>query len=517
MKNKWQKFSPYGFYISLAAALVSLGFFIVRREFDNYLQISLGIMILGLAIGIFLDPIRVRTAFRGRQARYGSNALILILAFLGILVVVNYFGFENTKRWDLTEDKVNTLAVETLDIIDLLPEPVAIQAFFTPELGIDFARGLLEDYKFHSNEKISYTFIDPISDPVSAELAEISRDGSVVFWMGSRKEIVTTLTEQEFTAALIRLISGEDKIVYSLTGHGENRMEDSGEEGLSQAKLVLQSRNYIIRELNLLSAEIVPVDASLVVITGPIYPLETIEVVKLADYLSGGGSLILLQDSPLFTEFGDQEDYLSGYLQETWGILLGQDLIFDQTSFLGITAPVGAANPDHAISQAILGVATAFPTARSVRVIESGSGSVPVDLITTVNDGSWAETDLESLLADGDAAYNPERDILGPVSIAVATENYTTNGRVVVFGDVDFVMNANYTFFGNGDLFISAVDWAVGQDALINLTPKNQIDRYMLPPQPYLLNLILLFVVIILPGAVLVGGVIVWIKKRRRG
>ncbi len=517
MKTQRHKLAPIGLYVAAAAALVSLGYFIVKREFDLYLQISLGVLVLGLAGFVLLDPNRVRTALTGRQARYGSNALVLTIAFVGILVVVNYFVFENSQRWDLTEDKQNTLTDVSLETLQSLPGNVFVQAFFTPERNSEFAQGLLDNYEFNSDGKLSYTFIDPLSDPVSAEVAEITRDGTVVFWLGDRKELVTSMTEQEFTGALVRLISGEDVTVYFLSGHGELSSEDTGDQGLSQAKRVLESKNYIIKDLNLLSAEGVPDDAGIVVIPGPVYPLENSEVEMLSTYVANGGSLILMQDSPLFTEFGDQSDYLAEYLTNNWGILLGKDLVIDQTSFLGFTAPVGVASRNHAISQKIQGVATAFPTAQSIQIIESSTGVAPTALITTSNDGSWAETDLESLEVGDNIGYDPEVDQLGPVTIAAVAEDFNVGSRIVVFGDVNFAMNANFTFFGNGDLFVGSVDWAVGQEDILSLTPRTPIERYLLPPQPYLLNLILLFVVILLPGMVLVAGIVVWFQRRRRG
>ena len=71
--------------------------------------------------------------------------------------------------------------------------------------------------------------------------------------------------------------------------------------------------------------------------------------------------------------------------------------------------------------------------------------------------------------------------------------------------------------FKNGDLFINTIDWAGGQEELISLTPKTPTQRMMLPPEPYMVNLILLGVVFVLPGAVLISGIVVWVQRRRRG
>ena len=117
MKPSLKKFAPYGLYLALLAGLVSGGYYIVRRAFDLPLQISLGLVVIGLGLYALLDPKTLRANLTGRQARYGSNTFILSVAFIGILVVINIFINNNSPKWDLTEDKQNTLAPETLTVV----------------------------------------------------------------------------------------------------------------------------------------------------------------------------------------------------------------------------------------------------------------------------------------------------------------------------------------------------------------------------------------------------------------
>ncbi len=90
MKPGWRRFAPIGLYLAGVAALVSLGLYIIQRQMSLALQISLALIIIGLALYALLDPDKIRQLLTGRQARYGSNALILVLAFIGIVVVINY-------------------------------------------------------------------------------------------------------------------------------------------------------------------------------------------------------------------------------------------------------------------------------------------------------------------------------------------------------------------------------------------------------------------------------------------
>jgi hypothetical protein len=134
-KNPNTKYALIGLVVALLAcvstglmgaakALISMGMFTLESTdpLNLALQISIGVLLLGLAAYAILSPDSVRRFFTGRQARYGSNSLILTLAVLGIIFVVNYLVFNNPKSWDLTEDKSNTLSEETLQILATLPQ-----------------------------------------------------------------------------------------------------------------------------------------------------------------------------------------------------------------------------------------------------------------------------------------------------------------------------------------------------------------------------------------------------------
>jgi hypothetical protein len=222
-----------------------------------------------------------------------------------------------------------------------------------------------------------------------------------------------------------------------------------------------------------------------------------------------------MQEPIPFTEFGENPDPLGEYLSSNWNITLGDDVVVDLTSAQPyVTYADNYGN--HPITQKMERVSAAFPTARSVSASDSVDGLNPVEIIYTAPQ-SWAETDLEALDAGGEVSPQEGQDILGPVPITVVVENNSTDSRVAVFGDADFATDANSRVLGNTDLFINTLDWAVGQEELINLTPKNRTQRILLPPQPLTLNLILLGSVFVLPGSVLVAGILVWIQRRRRG
>ena len=517
MKPEWRRFAPLGLYLALLAALAAAGLYIVQRAWNLPVQISLGLVVLGLALFALLDPDKVRQAFSGRQARYGSNALILTVAFIGVLVVVNYLVFKNSKRWDLTTDKEFTLAKETIERLKNLPEDVKATAFFTSNTSSESAKKLLDQFKFYGAGKFDYEFVDPNSNDVLARQFKITRDGTVALSMGGHQELVTSVTEQGLTGALDRLINPEQRTVYFLTGHGEYSPEASGDSSYSQAKSTLEGKNYVVKTLNLLASNTIPEDAKLIVVAGPRKPVSQAEVDLLKQYLDKGGALIVMEEPLPVTDFGDAPDPLANYLAESWGITLDKDFVIDNSSNQPSFA-IGALWGDDPIANNLKNYVAVMPNARSVSPAATPPANVTLSVVVSTYQQAWGETDLAAIMAQSpNIKYDQGVDIAGPVPLVVSGTNSQTQAKVVVFGESDFAIDMNYFAYGNGDLLASTVDWSVGQVSAFSLTAKTTTQRLLVPPEKATLNLILLGTVIVLPGMAIVTSFVVWIQRRRRG
>ena len=515
-----KRYAPIGLAVAGLATLAAFSLYFVQREWNLPLQISIALIVVGLAAFVLLDPDRARNVFSGRQARYGSNAFVLTLAFLGITIVINYLVYQNALdwklRWDWTEDRENTLAPETIDILETLPEMVQVRGYFTVQnvSNEDRAKDLLDDFRFFGGDNFDYELIDPGENPIAATEDGIDRDGTLVLQLGANKELVTTVSELEIASALVRLLNPGDSKVYFLIGHGEFNFEETGDTSINQLKLALEGRNYTPESLSLLATNTIPEDANVLVVPGPNFPLTSDEVALIAAYLDQGGSLVVLYEPVAITQFGTEPDPLTDYLVQAWGIELGNNIVLDFTSqeaFLAIAAQYGK----HVITDKLQSLATVFPTARTVRSNSDVDGIVITELILTAQQ-SWAETDIASINS-GQVAPDEGVDMLGPVSLAVAASNSLNNSRVVVIGDADFITNQYYSAYGNADFVLNSINWAANQEDIISLTPKNVTQRTLdLPPQAYILNLILFGIVIVVPGLVLISGVVVWFQRRRR-
>jgi ABC-type uncharacterized transport system involved in gliding motility auxiliary subunit len=266
--------------------------------------------------------------------------------------------------------------------------------------------------------------------------------------------------------------------------------------------------------LNLLASNTIPDDAKVIVVAGPVKPVSAGEVDLLGQWVAKGGSLIIAEEPPVMTQFGTDPDPLADYLAQTWGILLGNDFVIDQSSNQPSVA-IGANWGSHAIVQKLTGMVAVMPSARSIS-IQKVDGVTQANLVSTFSQ-AWGETDVEALKGQGSVAPDAGVDAIGPLTLAVAAESLNGTGKVVVFGDVDFVSDGFFTAYANSDLFINSVDWSAGKADLISLTPKDSTSRTMIAPQKLTLNLLLLGLVIVLPGVPLILGIVIWIQRRRRG
>jgi ABC-type uncharacterized transport system involved in gliding motility auxiliary subunit len=508
--------------IALASLLAAIVLYIIQRQWNLYLQITVGVFIIGLAVAVVLDPDSFRQLVTGRQARYGSNALIITGAFLGILIVVNYLGYKNTKQWDLTADKSNTLAKETIDVLKSLPGTVDAKAFFTSNSSIasskDDAKVLLDKYMYAGNGKFKYEFIDPNKDPASAQDARITKDGTIVLYMGTSKQSVSSVTETELTGAMVRLMNPGTHVIYFLTGHGEYPTSGNNDQSYTLLSSALESKNYNVSSLNLLATGKIPDDASVVVVDGPKKPLSDTEVGLLDGYLKNGGSVVVMEDPILDTQFGDAPDPLATDLAKTYGIVLGNNVVVDQYGYSAFQNPyfaLGYQYGNHAITQQLT-LSTGFQDARSVSADSTvGTDYTKTQLILTVNQ-SWGETDMASI-QNNSVKQDQGTDLMGPVSLAVAAEDSSTSARLVVFGNSQFATNAYYEFYGNSDMIVNSIDWAAKVENLISLTPKNTVNRTLVQPQQYTMNLIQLGSLVLIPGIILVAGVASYIARKRQG
>lgn len=510
----WRILAPYTLALGVVLLVLAGGYYFVRRLFDGYVYAGLVIGVVALLVSALLDPGRVARWLGSRQARYGSNVVLMSLAFVGIVVVLNFLSYRHNARWDLTENKQFTLAPETLQTLETLPEAAEARAYYTSRTGTsrDQLERMLAQYH-EASAKFTFRMIDPEADPAASTADSVTRDGTLVVAMGTRSESISYPTEQDITAALVRLSNPGSRKVYFLTGHGEADPAATDDVAVRKVADMLATQNYTTATLNLLVEKAVPNDALALVIAGPDKALAASEVEAISAYLAKGGGLVAMIEPSLMTHFAGAPDELSAYLARDWGVTLRDDVVVDTASQNAFNA-IAAKYAESPIVEKLFRTVTIFPTARSIELSMPEGKTLTQTALVLTGSSSWGETNLESI-TNKQVAFDAATDHPGPAVIAAAIEQDSPRARLVVFGDSDFGRNANFDAYGNGDILVNAINWAARQDALINLTPKTQTSRIITPPSTVAINLIMLGTICLLPGAFVAAGAIVWFSRRR--
>ena len=497
----------FAFWICLLLALVSLAIF-VRLRFSEVIDF-----------------------FVSRQARYGANVVLSIVGVIGIAVFVNAIVVQRLdKRADITINQLYTLSEQTQKILVSVDKNIRVTAFLGQNVAAQNqqrARDMLELYQ-RETEYVTVTYADPYVDQLLANKYNIRVDGTVVFESDTRHEKVTTIEEQKFTSAILKLIKDETKKIYFLVGHEEHEIEDFNNNGYSGVRAELENQHYAAFSLSLLTEPDIPADCEVLVIAGPKTGLTPHEINVVTKYLARNGKLLLMLD-PSLTTAADANSGLVR-LMKRWGITIGNDLVIDEMQFVplfGPSAPVPGFEL-HEITRSMRDLVAFLQTRSVTPSIQQSARNLSVKSLAKTIGGiqdSWGETERD---LDGsftrELAYTAGVDTPPPVSVAVAVEQKPNNNiedeasqsptRLAVFGDSDFAANAALRE-ANRDLFLATINWLTLEDDLIAIRPIDLEKQALRQMRVQDVRLVQITSVFLIPSIVFVAGLIVWWQRRK--
>jgi ABC-type uncharacterized transport system involved in gliding motility auxiliary subunit len=178
----------------------------------------------------------------------------------------------------------------------------------------------------------------------------------------------------------------------------------------------------------------------------------------------------------------------------------------------GPDTPLVMSYTDHKIVQRF-NVMTFFPLARSVAPENPPPPGLSVQPLIESADRSWGESDMKS----NEVGFDEKVDLKGPVPIATAVTKdlpQDKKARMIVFGDSDFAINANFSNQGNGNLFLNSVKWLAGDESFISIKTKSPADRPLTMTESGGRTVGIL-TVLVFPATALIAGILVWVRRRR--
>ena len=490
------------------------------------------VQVIALVLFTAINFLTIKEGFKRKSFLYSSNLFVIIILVLAILVLLNVILARNHHRFDFTQSKLHSLSDQSATVLKALKQDIMVRCFFREgNYGRAAMENLLKNFAYQSG-KIKYEFIDPDKNPGLVKRYDVTQDGTSIFEAGDKDNRITTTTEEDAVNALIKITRAAKKTLYFLEGHGEHTIEGSDELGYSNAKGELEKLGYEVKKLALALADNFPKDCALLVVPGPQKDLLPNEMETIKTYLETGGRVFFMSDPETATG-------LIPYLLQ-FGVKLENDLVVDTVSRLlggDYFMPVVTEYDYHEITKNFR-FATFFPYARSVDALTEGKpDGVTLTVIAKTSPNAWSERELDQK----EVAFNKDKDKQGPIPLAVvgtvknkAEEKKAEeaaeppaetkdkpaepaapkgDGRLAVFGDSDFASNRYYGMSANGNLFLNTVNWLTEESDLISIQPKTQNPRTIQlgPSQGRLLFFV---AVLLIPLAVLILGVSIWIRRR---
>lgn len=469
----------------------------------------------------------IAAAFRRRQTRFGTLTAASILIVLGILVAINYLGTRQNKRWDLTKSSEFTLSDQTSNVLAKLDAPLKVTVF-EKTTEMQRLKDRLQEYA-EGSKLVTAEYLDPDRQPTIARQYEVQNYGTVVFEYKGRTERVVGESEQDLTNAIIKVVSGTQRKLYFLQGHGERDPLSADRAGYATIRTALERENYAVERLPLIQKGAVPEDATVLVIAGPASDLLAPELAEISAFLAKGGKLLLMADPPAAAA-GQQPMPNLESLARAWGAGLDTSVIVDASGIgqlfgSSFDTPVAMSYPQHPINERF-DVLTAYPLARPISIVTGApEGRTPLAFVET-GPRSWAETDIDSVGKGGSPKFEASKgDRQGPLSVGVAvaapvkmdapaaSDTTTPETRVVVMGDSDFASNSAINVSGNKDFFMNIIGWLSQQENLIAIRPREPGDSRLTLTADQSRRLAWLALLII-PGAIMAFGIYTWWRRR---
>lgn len=485
--------------IVLAIIAIGLGLYAPTKSLLIGLLSVFALLCLGLFFFSYFEAFREFS--KKRSTQLGLNSLLMVVSFIFIVIMINLIVSQYYFRYDLSATRSFTLSPQTENIVKKLDRELRILAFIQmADRPYKRLLALLEGYRYF-NHKVTYSIYDLDSVPGIAQRYDVQRYNTTVITDGDRYVRLDGVDEEIITNGIIRIIRKEIKKIYFLQGHGEHSIRDDKKGGIKKAAESLRAMGYKVQALNLTTIEEVPEDASLVIIAGPRITLGNEEIERLRRYAKKGRLLLLLD-----SDGNRMEEFLNGF-----ALAFYKGLIVDPENNLAgadPTVPVVTEYPSTPITEHFT-ITTVYPTVMAV--IKNSGLEMWYEYVPIVrsSEKSWVETDSLSM-----PVFNKGKDKKGPQNIAMLVRARKGTGRLVVFGDSDFMTNEYIDISGNGNLFRNVVSYLVGEEDLVNIEPQKTeyVPLYITDTQA---KQIMYLFVVGLPLVIGLSGIVVWLKRRR--
>ena len=467
-----------------------------------------------------------------KYLKNGSYSSVMIVVFIAIIIVINMIVGNLPSKYtqlDISAEKLYTIGDETKAMLKDLNKDVTIYQIAQSGSEDETISNLLQRYADESDH-ITVEVKDPVVNPkfVSEYTTDNLSSNSLIVVCGDRNKIVNYNNiyqseldyntysynttgfdgEGQITSAIAYVTSEDLPILYTLEGHGEQELDSTIKEDVEKA-------NMDIKSLNLLTEGSVPEDASCLLIDSPTSDFSDDEKDTIITYLENGGKAMI------FSDYTGTEMKNFDAVLENYGVKRAEGLVFEGDSqhyamqIPYYLVPTVESN-DITSEVASSGYYILMPYAQGIQKTDDVRDTVNIESLLTTSDSAYSKTDMSSGTLEKE-----DGDVEGPFDLGVSITESVEDGKethIIYFSTANLLQGEvnQMVSGGNEKLVMAAFSSLVDSETTTTVSiPSKSLEVSYLTLTAYDASFWKICVIGLIPGAFLVIGFMIWLKRRK--
>lgn len=468
---------------------------------------------------------KIKKLFQSNDSKRGSYTLAMTSIVIAIVIVFNMIVNlipENKRQFDISSTNIYEISSKSKKIINKVDHDVTFYVLAEKSSTDKRIKTFINKYASLS-DKIHIKWIDPVLHPsaltkygaeennIVISCKKTNRTTTVSFddiLVSSNSYYSTSSSASSFdgdgqlTSALNYVTSDKEYKAYYTSGHGESSLS-------SEVTSLLTKSRISTSDLLLMTATSIPDDCDLLIIDGATSDFTKDEVKLLSSYLKKGGKVVTLlaqTNKSMKNLYGLLKDYgltvQSGYIADTERSYQGNYYyLIPNLSVSGDMASGISSNSVMMINS------------RGMTQSTPARDSISTDSFMTTSSNGYAVTEKKQT----QGTY-----VLGATSTeSVKVKNskgkkVTKESRLTVYGSnmlIDEQITSSFSSLENLTLFTNSVTASLDNADNVSISPKSLEVSYNTIAHPGPFSILVVFVI---PVGLIIGGFIVWFRRRRR-
>ncbi len=468
---------------------------------------------------------KIKKLFQSNDSKRGSYTLAMTSIVIAIVIIFNMIVNlipENKRQFDISSTNIYEISSKSKKIINNVDHDVTFYVLAEKSNTDKRIKTFINKYASLS-DKLHIKWIDPVLHPsaltkygteennIVISCKKTNRTTTVSFddiLVSSDSYYSTSSSASSFdgdgqlTSALNYVTSDKEYKAYYTSGHGESSLS-------SEVTSLLTKSRISTSDLLLMTATSIPDDCDLLIIDGATSDFTKDEVKLLSSYLKKGGKVVTL-----LAQTNKSMKNLYGLLKD-YGLTVENGYIADtERSYQGnyyYLIPNLSVSGDMAsgISSSSVMMINSKGMTQSTPVRDS----ISTDAFMTTSSNGYAVTEKKQ----SQGTY-----VLGATSTeSVKVKNskgkkVTKESRLTVYGSnmlIDEQITSSFSSLENLTLFTNSVTASLDNADNVSISPKSLEVSYNTIAHPGPFSILVVFVI---PVGLIVGGFIVWFRRRRR-